>query len=298
MRDQSRAQSLCRIMELEPTGIIPPDDDPVLGRDPAVERVEQALGQGREQEALELADAALAGGEGSRVDLLFLSGDALLALGRAVDAEQRLRLVLDEDPGCPVARCWLAMALYRQSRFDESHAECDRALGAHQPAVDIHVVRGLLLERAGDFEAADKSFRKAAELDPMRFQSPQRLTREEFDAEVCQAVERLPLEFREHLERVPVLVQDVPAVELLRVEAGAGSDPDLLGLFCGVALPDVMEASGVGPEPNYIYLFQRNLERFALDRRDLVEQIAITLYHELGHYLGLEEEDMEELGLD
>ena len=285
-------------MELEPAGIIPPDDDPVLGRDPAVERVEQALGRGREQEALDLAEAALKSGEGSRVDLMFLAGDALLALGRAVDAEQRLRQVLDEDPECPVARCWLAMALYRQSRFDESHVECDRALVAHQPAVDIHVVRGLLLERSGEFDAADKSFRTAAELDPVRFQTPHRLTREEFDKEVRLAAERLPLEFREHLERVPVLVHDLPALELLRGDSAPGTDPDLLGLFHGVPLPDVMEAGGCEPTPNYIYLFQRNLERFAVDRGDLVAQITITLYHELGHYLGLEEEDMEPLGLD
>ena len=49
--------------------------------------------------------------------------------------------------------------------------------------------------------------------------------------------------------------------------------------------------------PNTIYLFQRNLERAAKDRDDLVEQIRITLWHELGHYLGFEEEDMDDLGL-
>ena len=38
-------------------------------------------------------------------------------------------------------------------------------------------------------------------------------------------------------------------------------------------------------------------ERVARDHDDLIEQISITLYHELGHYLGFEEEDMDELGL-
>ena len=49
--------------------------------------------------------------------------------------------------------------------------------------------------------------------------------------------------------------------------------------------------------PNYIYLFQRNLERIARDREDLIEQITITLHHELGHYLGLDEDEVEDMGL-
>jgi predicted Zn-dependent protease with MMP-like domain len=53
----------------------------------------------------------------------------------------------------------------------------------------------------------------------------------------------------------------------------------------------------VPTRPNSIYVFQRNLERIAKDRADLIEQIRITLYHELGHYLGFEEEDMDDLGL-
>ena len=284
-------------MELEPHGIIPPDDDPVLGRDPVVERIEEALDAGREEEALELAETALRAGEGSRPDLLFLAGDALLALGRATEAEERLRLVLTDDPDCPVARCWLAMALYRQCRFDESSVECDRALAAPQPAIDAHVVRGLLLEREGAFDEADESFATAAELDPTRFHAPQRLTRAQFDEEVRRAAGQLPRQFREHLERVSVVVQDMPALECLQGDEGSGNDPDLLGLFDGVPLPDLAEMSGEEMRPNYIYLFQRNLERFALDRRELVEQISITLYHELGHYLGFEEEDMDDLGL-
>jgi len=65
-------------MELAPAGIFPPDDDQRVGHDPAVERVEAALDAGHDEEALALAEAALGAGEGSRLDLLFLAGDALL----------------------------------------------------------------------------------------------------------------------------------------------------------------------------------------------------------------------------
>jgi predicted Zn-dependent protease with MMP-like domain len=72
----------------------------------------------------------------------------------------------------------------------------------------------------------------------------------------------------------------------------------MLGLFDGVPLPETSEFDLPQVRPNTIYLFQRNLERAAKDRADLIEQIRITLYHELGHYLGFEEEDMGDLGLE
>ena len=122
------------------------------------------------------------------------------------------------------------------------------------------------------------------------------MTRAQFDREVRKAAKQLPRQFRTHLERVPVIVQDLPAIELLQGQEPP-LDPDLLGLFDGIPLPETAEMEGI-PRPNYIYLFQRNLERLAHDRDELVEEIANTLYHELGHYLGFEEEDMEGLGLE
>ncbi len=283
-------------MELEPPGIIPPDDDPEKGRDPAVARVDALIEAGKDEEALAQAEEALRKGEGNRLDLLYLAGDALLALGRPVEAEERFRSVLREDASCATTRCWLAHALYRQCRFDEAIAECERAAAAETAPVDIHIVRGLLHERAGDFAAAEASFAEAAQLDPDRFHRPVRLSRSEFDREVRTAARRLPRQFRKHLELVPVVVQDVPAAELLR-GGDEPLDPELLGLFDGVPLPERSTMDGSALRPNYIYLFQRNLERFARDREDLVEQISVTLYHERGHYLGFEEEDMEDLGL-
>ena len=281
-------------MELEPPGIIPPDDDPVLGRHPAVARVESALDAGRDEEALQLAEAALEKGEGDRLDLLYLAADALLALGQPREAEQRLRAVLAEDPSCPTSRCWLAMALFRQCRFKEARVEVERSLESDRAPTDAHIVLGLLLEREEDFEGADEKFEFAHETDPDRFHLPIRISRREFDQQVRLAARKLPRQFRRHLERVPVIVQDVPSQELLR-GSGEEFDPEILGLFDGTPLPETADA--IELRPNYIYLFQRNLERMARDREDLVEQITITLHHELGHYLGLDEDEVEDMGL-
>jgi predicted Zn-dependent protease with MMP-like domain len=189
------------------------------------------------------------------------------------------------------------MSLYRQGRFPEAEQAAKEALACEHPVVDAHVVTGLLLDRRGDFTAADAAFATAAELDPEKYHVPERLSREEFDKELRKAVKRLPKQFRKHLERVPVIVQDVPAEHLLRTGEDGVHDPDLLGLFDGVPIG---ESDGLGGEvarPNYIFLFQRNLERFAQDRDDLVEQIAVTIYHELGHYLGMDEDDLDAIGL-
>ena len=94
-------------------------------------------------------------------------------------------------------------------------------------------------------------------------------------------------------------MQDVPHESLASGEDADEVLPDILGLFEGVPLPETGEfdAGGAGWRPNRILLFQRNLERVAFDREDLVEQIRITLWHELAHYLGFEEDEMDDLGL-
>ena len=59
------------------------------------------------------------------------------------------------------------------------------------------------------------------------------------------------------------------------------------------------EASTTQPavDVDRVVLFKRNLERMCRDTEDLIEQIQITVKHEIGHYLGLDEEDLERLGL-
>ena len=50
--------------------------------------------------------------------------------------------------------------------------------------------------------------------------------------------------------------------------------------------------------PSSIALFQRNLERYARDREELLDEIRVTLLHEVGHFLGLDEDQLRDLGLD
>jgi predicted Zn-dependent protease with MMP-like domain len=57
------------------------------------------------------------------------------------------------------------------------------------------------------------------------------------------------------------------------------------------------EVSAQQTELTRVVLFKKNLEKVCRDRDDLIEQIQITVRHEIGHHLGLSEEDLERLGL-
>jgi predicted Zn-dependent protease with MMP-like domain len=72
--------------------------------------------------------------------------------------------------------------------------------------------------------------------------------------------------------------------------------PQILGIYIGTPRTEA-EAAAQPEDVTRIMLFKRNLEKICRDRSDLVEQIQITVRHEIGHHLGLSEEDMERLGL-
>jgi predicted Zn-dependent protease with MMP-like domain len=110
----------------------------------------------------------------------------------------------------------------------------------------------------------------------------------------------LPEPFRRALEEVQVLIEPAPARELAgerSLEDLAETPPDLLGLFTGSSRLDRPSEASFELPPT-IHLFQRNLERATADREDLVEQIRVTLYHELAHWLGFDEEGVADLGLE
>ena len=285
-------------MDLEPLGIEPPDSDGQPGRDATVQRIEALLEDDKIEEAIAAAEEALAKGDGNPIDLTFLLGDAYLGLGRAKDAEAQFRAVLEHDPDCPSSRCWLAMSLFLQWRFDEAEAAVKAAREVPDALADADVIHGALLERRGCFDEAEPFFLRAAAAHPDKYPPPVRMTRDEFDREVRKAMKKLPRQFRQCFDRVPVVIQDVPDAKLAKGPDNEHLAPDMLGLFDGVPLPETSEFDLPQVRPNTIYLFQRNLERAAKDRADLIEQIRITLYHELGHYLGFEEEDMGDLGLE
>lgn len=105
---------------------------------------------------------------------------------------------------------------------------------------------------------------------------------------------RLPRPFRDRLENVEVAVEDEPTRED-RSRAGVPPGDELLGLYLGVPLTRRESFFALPRPPDRILLFRGPLERAARGPEDLVRQIRWTLLHEIGHHLGLEEEELRRL---
>jgi predicted Zn-dependent protease with MMP-like domain len=122
------------------------------------------------------------------------------------------------------------------------------------------------------------------------------VTREEFEALVRTTAAELPEPFRAKLGDLAIVVQAEPS----RAERRAARVPkhdELFGLFQGAAMTE--RSDGDLPRlPDRIVIYQRPLERAFPDPAALAAEIRTTILHELGHYFGLDERRMEELGYE
>jgi predicted Zn-dependent protease with MMP-like domain len=118
-----------------------------------------------------------------------------------------------------------------------------------------------------------------------------RLSRREFVRLVCLAYQQLPANFQKALDNVDVSVEEWPTPEELRLLAEEGA---LFGLYTGVPLPE--RAGGDPALPDRIIIYRQPILRSCSTRKEVVQEIRVTLWHEVGHYLGLSEEDLHRLG--
>ena len=120
-----------------------------------------------------------------------------------------------------------------------------------------------------------------------------RLTRRQFLRLVQQAYAELPDKVTRVLENLEVVVERWPDRGLM-VDLELEDRHELLGLYVGVPLPD--RGSELPQLPDLIYLFQRPIELRCSTPEEVVEEVRVTLLHEVGHYFGLDEEDLERQG--
>lgn len=116
------------------------------------------------------------------------------------------------------------------------------------------------------------------------------LSAEEFEALVERALEELPRRYLRLLDNVVILVEEEPTADDLEA-AGYESDEELLGLYQGVNLPERGAFYG-NALPDRIVLFRGPLLRRCRNRHELEEEIRATVVHELGHYFGLDEDQL------
>jgi len=111
--------------------------------------------------------------------------------------------------------------------------------------------------------------------------------------EVKSLVEALPPQVRDHARKLPVIFEMAPRPS----DRKNGIESDTLGLFSGESLADGSGTQNVSPSE--IILYMENLWEYAKhDAGDFREEVRRTYLHELGHYLGLGEDDLEKRDLD
>jgi predicted Zn-dependent protease with MMP-like domain len=115
--------------------------------------------------------------------------------------------------------------------------------------------------------------------------------RKPFEQLVAEALASIPRRFRKAMQNVAIVVEDEPAPDLL-AEMEIEPPDTLLGLYQGTPLTERTSAYG-NVLPDRVLIFQGPHERAAEDDDDLVVAIGETLIHEIGHYFGLSEEEIE-----
>jgi len=120
---------------------------------------------------------------------------------------------------------------------------------------------------------------------------PCRVKEVEFRVLAARALDALPDEFRRRMENVAIVVENYPSAE---DADGAGTAPEeLLGLFHGVSRLDKEWGGTSGQLPERVVLYKRNIEAVCSSKEELAREIRLTVLHEIGHYFGLSEAEIE-----
>lgn len=270
------------------------DEDEPGPEDEALDRAWTALDGGDPEAALR----ELEGVDADWPDRWIPEGIARTELGDLAGARAALDRVreaadVDDHPDWLWAQGCLLLSEWRITEAREvleKLAGIERTIGVLERLSLAHEIQG-------DLATADRLLREAHTLDPDTLPLPPRFEREDFERVTTAAIEALPEEFRRSLENTEIVVESVPSEWMVDLADPAGTPPDLLGLFVGTTRLDMSE-DATAQLPARILLFQRNLERAARDEAQLAEEIRTTLYHEIGHLLGFDEEGVAAMGLE
>ncbi|WP_369822293.1 metallopeptidase family protein [Saccharomonospora sp. CUA-673] len=105
-----------------------------------------------------------------------------------------------------------------------------------------------------------------------------------FEELVSEALDQLPPEFAAAMDNVVVLVEEHDEHE-----------PDILGLYHGVALTDRGHDYG-GVLPDRISIYRQPILAICHSEQDVVEEVKITVVHEVAHHFGIDDRRLHELG--
>lgn len=119
------------------------------------------------------------------------------------------------------------------------------------------------------------------------------MERAQFEKLVQEAVAELPEEFRERIQNVAIIVDDSPSPEMLE-EMDLTEGGTLFGLYEGTPLTE--RGFGAPLHPDRIWIFQQPIEAECETDEEIRDEIKITIVHEVGHFFGLDDDYLEDIG--
>ena len=122
------------------------------------------------------------------------------------------------------------------------------------------------------------------------------MERAQFIALVRQALSDIPQPFREQLKHVDIVVKSRPTADDLE-DADLAPDESMYGFYRGIPLTERDSSYGM-VVPDVINIYQEPLEEDFPNHAELLAEIRITVLHELAHFFGIDDDRLEELGLD
>jgi predicted Zn-dependent protease with MMP-like domain len=259
----------------------------ILAEDP--ERLSEALRHATD--ALDRAEE-----EDEFLDAVALKAGLEIDLGKTTAARKTLQELPPLEAGAllpPAMALDFAHLLLEAGEVAEAAQRFQALIDDDDENADAWHGMGECAEAKGDEQGKRQAWRRVLDLDGKAALNEPLMSEAQM-AEVAEAaLHELPEKVRALVARVPILIVDQPTSD----EVDKGLDPRLLGMFAGATYADAGVMGGQ-PELTQILLFRKNLERSAHNTEDLAEQIRITLLHETGHFFGMSEDDLAEVGLD
>jgi predicted Zn-dependent protease with MMP-like domain len=120
-----------------------------------------------------------------------------------------------------------------------------------------------------------------------------RMTNEQFDEAIREAMASIPAHVLNYLENVVIDVEGRPTPETAR-ELGVEDPREVFGAYFGTPLTS--RSVEDAPPADRIVIYKQNVEEACASRSEIVEEIAVTVLHEIGHHFGLDEDDLDDLG--
>ncbi len=259
-----------------------------------LDQAEAALEAGEPETALELCNEVLSRSP-THPGAQFVKGDALRGLGDLAEAADAYRAAALARPDHASSWASLAYTSFELLDLEEARRAVGRSVRENPRNPEAWWVRSLIQEWRGDFAGAQRSLAHAQWIDPIGFPMPPQLTDKDMKRLAEQAISGLHPDLRELLVNVPIILDEIPSIETLLQYHPPASPLEIMACCSGISALEKSTDEPWGQLPATLVLYRRNISRISNEQSDLVRELRITLFHEFGQFLGLDDVVMEEM---